>query len=194
MRLDDKPVGHLAPAERAQTGMVRTFQVPREFSYLTVRQNLMAAVPKQSGESLVNLIFSPGRIRAEEEKISRDVDAMLDFLRLSPIADTPAGRLSGGQKKLVELGRALMTGARLILLDEPFAGVNPVLIEEIAERIRELNAQGLGFLIIEHDLGALTRLVTTLHVMDRGRLIASGVPADVLSNNQVREAYLGGTS
>ncbi|MER9076830.1 ABC transporter ATP-binding protein [Mesorhizobium sp. M0904] len=194
VRLDDKEVGHLPPAERAQFGMVRTFQVPREFSYLTVRQNLMAAAPKQSGESLISLFISPGRVRTEEEKISRDVDAMLDFLRLSPIANTPAGRLSGGQKKLVELGRALMTGASLILLDEPFAGVNPVLIEEIAERIRELNAQGIGFLIIEHDLGALRRLVTTLHVMDRGRLIASGAPAEVLSNNQVREAYLGGTS
>ncbi|WP_201836508.1 ABC transporter ATP-binding protein [Microvirga zambiensis] len=194
VNLDRKPIGSLSPVERARSGMVRTFQVPREFSHLTVWQNLMAATPKQSGESLTNLFFRPGRIREEEDMNSQKVDAMLDFLRLSHVAHTPAGRLSGGQKKLVELGRALMTGARLILLDEPFAGVNPVLIEEIAERIRELNAQGIGFLIIEHDLGALTRLVSTLHVMDRGRLIASGVPAEVLANKQVREAYLGGTS
>ncbi|MER8549885.1 ABC transporter ATP-binding protein [Mesorhizobium sp. M1169] len=194
VRLNEKPIGHLSAVERARSGMVRTFQVPREFSHLTVRQNLMAAAPKQSGESLVDLFFRPGRIRGEEDTISREVDAMLDFLRLSQVAHTLAVRLSGGQKKLVELGRALMTGARLILLDEPFAGVNPVLIEEIAERIRELNAKGIGFLIIEHDLGALTRLVSTLHVMDRGRLIASGVPAGVLADKQVREAYLGGTS
>ncbi|QRM32246.1 ABC transporter ATP-binding protein [Microvirga sp. VF16] len=194
VRLDGKPIGHLSSVERARSGMVRTFQVPREFSHLTVRQNLMAAAPKQSGESLVDLFFRPGRIREEEDIISRKVDTMLDFLRLAHVAHTPAGRLSGGQKKLVELGRALMTGARLILLDEPFAGVNPVLIEEIVERVRELNAKGIGFLIIEHDLGALTRLVSTLHVMDRGRLIASGVPAEVLANKQVREAYLGGTS
>lgn len=194
VRLDEKSIDQLSSVERARAGMVRTFQVPREFSHLTVRQNLMAAAPKQSGESLVDLFFRPGRIREEEAAISREVDALLDFLRLSHIALTPAGRLSGGQKKLVELGRALMTRAGLILLDEPFAGVNPVLIEEIASRIRDLNARGIGFLIIEHDLGALTRLVSTLHVMDRGRLIASGAPAQVLANKQVREAYLGGTS
>jgi branched-chain amino acid transport system ATP-binding protein len=94
----------------------------------------------------------------------------------------------------LELGRALMTGAKLILLDEPFAGVNPVLIEEISQRILELNADGVGFLIIEHDLGALTRVVSTLHVMDRGCLIASGRPAEVLGDPVVREAYLGGAS
>jgi branched-chain amino acid transport system ATP-binding protein len=87
-----------------------------------------------------------------------------------------------------------MTGARMIMLDEPFAGVNPVLIEEISERVKELNGQGIGFLIIEHDLGALSRLVGTLHVMDRGRLIASGTPSVVLADPLVREAYLGGLS
>jgi len=194
VRLDKKSLDQLSSVERARAGIVRTFQVPREFSHLTVRQNLMAAAPKQSGESLADLFFRPGRIREEEAAISREVDELLDFLRLSHIALTPAGRLSGGQKKLVELGRALMTRAGLILLDEPFAGVNPVLIQEIASRIRDLNATGISFLIIEHDLGALTRLVSTLHVMDRGRLIASGAPAQVLANKQVREAYLGGTS
>ncbi|MDX8469733.1 ABC transporter ATP-binding protein [Mesorhizobium sp. VK23B] len=194
VRLDGKVIGTLSTVDRARSGMVRTFQVPREFSHLTVRQNLMAAAPKQSGERLINLFLRPGRIRSEERAVSREVDAMLEFLKLSHIAQTPAERLSGGQKKLLELGRALMTGAQLILLDEPFAGVNPVLIEEIADRIRELNSGGIGFLIIEHDLGALTRLVTTLHVMDRGRLIASGEPAEVLANKVVREAYLGGTS
>ncbi|MDW9682905.1 ABC transporter ATP-binding protein [Sinorhizobium meliloti] len=192
VRLNEKEIGLFSAVERARSGMVRTFQVPREFSYLTVKQNLMAAAPMQSGENLVDLFFRPGRIREEEDTISRNVDALLDFLRLSQVAHTPAVRLSGGQKKLVELGRALMTGAKLVLLDEPFAGVNPVLIEEIAQRIRELNAQGIGFLIIEHDLGALTRLVSTLHVMDRGRLIASGAPIHVLANKLVREAYLGG--
>lgn len=194
VRLGDKSIGSQSSVERARSGMVRTFQVPREFSHLTVKQNLMAAAPMQSGESLVKLFMRPGKIREEEKSIAAEVEAMLQFLRLTHIAETPAGSLSGGQKKLVELGRALMTGARLILLDEPFAGVNPVLIEEIGGRIRELNARGIGFLIIEHDLGALTRLVSTLHVMDRGRLIASGAPADVLANKQVREAYLGGTS
>jgi branched-chain amino acid transport system ATP-binding protein len=174
--------------------MVRTFQVPKEFSHLTVRENLLAAAPSQSGERLLDLFFRPGRVSSEEALLAKRVDELLEFLKLGKVADTPAGRLSGGQKKLLELGRALMTGAKLILLDEPFAGVNPVLIEEISQRILELNADGVGFLIIEHDLGALTRIVSTLHVMDRGSLIASGRPAEVLKDPVVREAYLGGAS
>jgi branched-chain amino acid transport system ATP-binding protein len=131
-------------------------------------------------------------VRAEEAAIAARVADTIALLRLEPVADMPAARLSGGQKKLLELGRALMTNPSLILLDEPFAGVNPVLIEALSELIRRLNARGTGFLIIEHDLPALTRLVTTLHVMDRGRLLASGAPAEVLAAPEVREAYLGG--
>jgi len=179
---------------RARAGLVRTFQVPREFGQLTVRENLMAAMPGQPGESLLRLFLQPGAVRAREAAVAREADAMLGFLRLEHVASTPAGLLSGGQKKLVELGRALMTGARTVLLDEPFAGVNPVLIEQIASRIRELNAKGIGFLIIEHDLGALSRLVDIFHVMDRGKIIASGAPATVLADPAVREAYLGGLS
>ncbi|HUN12703.1 MAG TPA: ATP-binding cassette domain-containing protein, partial [Rhabdaerophilum sp.] len=129
-----------------------------------------------------------------EKALAARVEETISFLRLGAVADTPAGKLSGGQKKLVELGRALMTGATLILLDEPFAGVNPVLIEELSARIKELNARGIAFLIIEHDLGALSRLVPMLYVMDRGRIIASGAPAEVLADPLVREAYLGGTT
>jgi branched-chain amino acid transport system ATP-binding protein len=192
--LAGKRLTGLAAPARAQAGMARTFQVPREFTHLTVRENLMAAAPGQSGESLLNVFFRAGRVRADEARIAAEADRLIAFLRLDAVAGTPSGRLSGGQKKLLELGRALMTGARLILLDEPFAGVNPVLIGELSERIRELNAQGVGFLIIEHDLGALTRLVSTLHVMDRGVIIASGQPDAVLREAVVREAYLGGAS
>ncbi|TDT93455.1 amino acid/amide ABC transporter ATP-binding protein 1 (HAAT family) [Azorhizobium sp. AG788] len=191
---EGRALGRASPMERARAGMVRTFQVPREFSHLTVRENLMAAYPKQSGERLIDTFFRPGRVKAEEAAIAREVEETIAFLRLQKVADVPAGRLSGGQKKLVELGRALMTGARMILLDEPFAGVNPVLIEELSVRIRELNARGIGFLIIEHDLPALNKLVSTLHVMDRGQLIASGTPAEVLANPRVRDAYLGGAA
>jgi branched-chain amino acid transport system ATP-binding protein len=194
VRFRGEKVTALSPVARAKSGMVRTFQVPREFSHLTVRENLLAAAPSQSGERLLDLFFRPSRVSSEEALLAKRVDALLEFLKLGKVAGTPAGRLSGGQKKLLELGRALMTGAKLILLDEPFAGVNPVLIEEISQRILELNADGVGFLIIEHDLGALTRIVSTLHVMDRGRLIASGPPAEVLKDAVVREAYLGGVS
>ena len=192
--LDGRPLGRSSASDRARAGMVRTFQVPREFAHMTVRENLMAAAPDQSGENLLNAFFRPGRVAREERAIAERVEQTIAFLKLGRVADTPAGRLSGGQKKLLELGRALMTGARLILLDEPFAGVNPVLIEELSEKIRELNARGIGFLIIEHDLGALSRLAGTLYVMDRGRLIASGKPADVLSDPVVREAYIGGAA
>ena len=190
--LDGAALDRLGPAARARAGMIRTFQVPREFHHLTVRENLMAAAPGQSGEGLVGLFLRPGRVRAEEAAIRAEADAAIDFLRLTRVADTPAGRLSGGQKKLVELGRALMAEPRLILLDEPFAGVNPVLIEEIMDRIRDLNARGIGFLVIEHDLGALSRLVPRFVVMDRGRVLAAGAPDDVLADPAVREAYLGG--
>ncbi len=190
--LDGAALDRLGPAARARAGMIRTFQVPREFHHLTVRENLMAAAPGQSGEGLVGLFLRPGRVRAEEAAIRAEADAAIDFLRLTRVADTPAGRLSGGQKKLVELGRALMAKPRLILLDEPLAGVNPVLIEEIMDRIRDLNARGIGFLVIEHDLGALSRLVPRFVVMDRGRVLAAGAPDDVLADPAVREAYLGG--
>jgi branched-chain amino acid transport system ATP-binding protein len=194
IRFRGHPITRASAIDRARAGLVRTFQVPREFTHLTVRENLMAAMPAQPGESLLRLFLRPAAVRAREAEVAREADAMLAFLRLEHVASVPAGRLSGGQKKLVELGRALMTGARTVLLDEPFAGVNPVLITEIASRIRELNAKGVGFLIIEHDLGALARLVDVFHVMDRGKVIASGAPAAVLADPAVREAYLGGLS
>ncbi|MBR0657733.1 ABC transporter ATP-binding protein [Neoroseomonas oryzicola] len=190
--LDGTSLDRLGPAARARAGMIRTFQVPREFHHLTVRENLMAAAPGQSGEGLLGLFLRPGRVRAEEDAIRAEAEATIDFLRLAGVADTPAGRLSGGQKKLVELGRALMAKPRLILLDEPFAGVNPVLIEEIMARIRDLNGRGIGFLVIEHDLDALSRLVPRVVVMDRGRVLATGTPQAVLADAAVREAYLGG--
>lgn len=192
--LDGREITTLAPDKRARAGMVRTFQVPREFRHMTVRENLMVAAPGQTGENLISLFARPGQIRIEEKRNAERVSETLEFLRLVEVADVPSGSLSDGQKKLLELGRALMVSPKLILLDEPFAGVNPVLIEAIAERIRELNVRGIGFLIIEHDLATLTRLVPRLAVMDRGRIIAGGAPAQVLQDPTVREAYLGGLS
>ncbi len=180
-----------APA-RARAGLVRTFQVPREFRNLTVRQNLLAAAPGQTGENLFGLFFRPGRVAREEAAIAARAEEILALLKLTRVAEEPARQLSGGQKKLLELGRALMLEPQLVLLDEPFAGVNPVLIGEIMERITELNARGTGFLIIEHDLEALTRLVPFLAVLDHGRIIAQGTPDAVLADATVREAYLGG--
>ena len=192
LSFDGESIDRLSVPARARRGLIRTFQVPREFPHLTVRENLMAAAPDQNGESLFNIFFRLGTVQRDEVRIRAEADEQLAFLKLDRVADVPAGRLSGGQKKLLELGRALMTKPRMILLDEPFAGVNPVLIEEIIDRLKELSQRGVGLFIIEHDLEALSRLVPRMAVLDRGVLIADGRPKDVLANHEVREAYLGG--
>jgi branched-chain amino acid transport system ATP-binding protein len=192
IRLNGRSLEGCGAAERARAGMVRTFQVPREFRHMTVRENLYAAAPDQPGEHLFNLVIRGASVRKREREIRSQAEEVLAFLRLGGVAGVPSGQLSGGQKKLLELGRILMLQPRLILLDEPFAGVNAVLIGELVERIRELHRRGIGFLIIEHDLGALSELVEQMHVLDQGRLLASGAPHAVLADARVREAYLGG--
>lgn len=182
----------LSIEKRVETGLGRTFQVPREFSRLSVFQNLMAAPPNQAGESLLKLFVAARSVRRQEAELAERANTMLKFLNLAKVADTPAGSLSGGQKKLLELGRLLMLEPSCIMLDEPFAGVNPVLVEELSERIVELNQRGITLLIIEHDLASLSRLVPKLYAMDRGRIIAEGKPAEVLADPLVREAYMGG--
>lgn len=193
IRFDSRGLEGYGPAERARSGMVRTFQVPREFRHMTVRENLYVAAPDQPGEHLVNLLMRRGAVQARERQVREEAGAVVEFLRLGPVADTPAGHLSGGQKKLLELGRVMMLRPKLVLLDEPFAGVNAVLITEIMDRIRELHRRGVGFLIIEHDLDALSGLVSKMHVLDRGCLLASGPPDAVLAEPLVRDAYLGGS-
>lgn len=180
------------PHQRVRLGLARTFQVPREFAHLSVRENMMVAAPDQTGENLFSLWFRTTAVAAQERELTRRVDRLLEFLDLARVADQRAAELSGGQKKLLELGRALMVEPAFVLLDEPFAGVNPVLIDEIAARIRDLHADGIGFFIVEHNLQALASLVDELFVMDRGRIIASGDPRSVLTDAAVREAYMGG--
>jgi len=183
---------HGMPAfERARLGLCRTFQVPREFRQLTVLDNMLAAPRDQAGESLWSLFVHRAKVAAEEDELRERAHQWLDFLRLGPVAMQPAGALSGGQKKLLELGRILMLKPRCVLLDEPYAGVNPVLIEQISERIQELHAQGIGFVIVEHNLHMLAKLSSTLVVMDRGRLLAQGAPAAVMADERVRDAYMG---
>ena len=185
-------ITRMAPYRRARLGLVRTFQVPREFKSLSVHDNLMAAAPNPVGERLFNGFLSTRQLREHEEQLAHKADGILQFLNLARVRDVKAGGLSGGQKKLVELGRVLMLGPRCILLDEPFAGVNPVLIEEICERVRQLNAQGIAFIVIEHHLQALKALSGRMIVMDRGRILAEGDPHAVLDDPRVQEAYMGG--
>jgi branched-chain amino acid transport system ATP-binding protein len=194
VRFDSQEIGLVSVHQRVRLGLARTFQVPREFSHMTVLDNMITAAPGQAGEKLASLLLHPGRVRREEQEVAERARDLLAFLNLTRVEGEMAGRLSGGQKKLLELGRLLMLQPRCILLDEPFAGVNPVLIGEIAGKIAELNARGLTVVIIEHNLEALARLARRFYVMDRGRVIAEGAPEAVLDDARVREAYMGGVA
>lgn len=193
VRFDDADIGGMSPVRRARRGLGRTFQVPREFAHLTVRENFLVAARRDYGETLRSVFVGWGRVAREERTIGERADRWIEFLNLRAVVDSAAGDLSGGQKKLLELGRMLMLEPKCILLDEPFAGVNPVLVDEISTRIRELNERhGIAFVIIEHHLGALKALARHLYVMDQGRVIAEGDPAEVLAQPRVHEAYMGG--
>lgn len=192
IRFAGQDITHVPPHRRARMGLVRTFQVPREFKSLTVHENLLAAAANPQGERLVNAFFATRSLREHEDRLAAKADGILQFLNLSRVRDVRAGGLSGGQKKLVELGRVLMLDPRCILLDEPFAGVNPVLIEEICERVRELHGRGIAFIVIEHHLQALKSLSQRMIVMDRGAILAEGDPHAVLDDPRVQEAYMGG--
>jgi len=188
----DRDLTALEPYERAREGLVRTFQVPREFKSLTVHENLLAAAPNKEGEQLFAALLNTAGRQRRERALTEKADEVLAFLNLSKVRDVPARHLSGGQKKLVELGRVLMLEPRCILLDEPFAGVNPVLIERLSEHIMQLNASGIAFVIIEHHLQALRALTRRLIVMDRGAILAQGDPQSVLDDPRVQVAYMGG--
>jgi len=186
-------ITRLDPVRRARLGLGRTFQVPREFAHLTVRENFLVAAHCEYGETLRSVFGGWRRVDREQRALRERADGWIEFLGLMHVAGESAGSLSGGQKKLLELGRMLMTEPRCILLDEPFAGVNPVLVEQISQCIRDLNAtRGIAFVVIEHHLTALKALVQHLYVMDRGRVIADGDPASVLAQPRVLEAYMGG--
>ncbi|MDQ1079740.1 ABC transporter ATP-binding protein [Pseudoroseomonas cervicalis] len=194
IRLQGEEIGALPVHHRVRRGLARTFQVPREFGHMTVFDNMMTAAPAQAGERLANLLLRPAQVKREEAEIAERARELLAFLNLTRVAGEMAGRLSGGQKKLLELGRLLMLQPSCLLLDEPFAGVNPVLVGEIAGKVAELNARGMTVVIIEHNLDELARLARRFYVMDRGRVIAEGTPDAVLEDARVREAYMGGVA
>jgi ABC-type branched-subunit amino acid transport system ATPase component len=183
VKFQSEPITGLAPDRVFKLGIGRTFQLPRIFPRLTVLENLLVPVPR------VGLLALLAGARAREEA-ARAHD-MLGFLGLARLAGEPAGRLSYGQRKLLELGAVMMARPGLVLLDEPAGGVNPSLLDSIASYIRELNGGGTTFVIVEHNMGFVMDLCDPVLVMDRGRPIACGSPIEVRANAAVLDAYLG---
>jgi ABC-type branched-subunit amino acid transport system ATPase component len=180
------------PHRVARRGVVRTFQLAREWRELTVLENLLAAPYPQFGEHLAHALLSRRRIAREEEEKRALAWEILSAFRLTDLANARAVTLSGGQKKLLELARAMMTRPRLLLLDEPTAGVNPVLVDEIVEHIRTIRRSGVTVLLVEHNLGVVERVCDDVVVMALGRVLTRGSMQDLRRDPAVIEAYLGG--
>ena len=190
--LDGQDITGAAPHELFHKGLLRTFQLAHEFSSLTVRENLMMVPPNQSGERLIDIWLSPKKIRAEEAANRQRANDVIAFLQISHLADEYAGNLSGGQKKLLELGRTMMTDAKIVFLDEVGAGVNRTLLNQIGDSILRLNTEfGYTFCMIEHDMQFIARMCDPVIVMAQGRVLAEGSAVQVQANEDVIDAYLG---
>ena len=173
-------------------GVLRTFQIAHEFTNLTVIENLMMVPGKQSGENLVKALFKPGLVKKEEINVKKKALEVIDFLNLKHLSNELAGNLSGGQKKLLELGRTMMVDAKLVLLDEVGAGVNRTLLKDIGSAILRLNKeQGYTFCMIEHDMEFISRLCNPVIVMAEGSVLFEGTSDEVKKNEKVIESYLG---
>ncbi|MDZ7786803.1 MAG: ABC transporter ATP-binding protein [Halofilum sp. (in: g-proteobacteria)] len=191
--LDGEDITSLPAHQRFHRGLVRTFQIPHEFGKMTVIENLMLVPAGQSGERVPNTLFRFARVRREEREVRERAQDVLEFLQLTHVANELAGSLSGGQKKLLELGRTMMTDARVVLLDEPGAGVNRTLLGHLAEDIRRLNRErGYTFCIIEHDMDLIAELCDPVVVMAQGSVLTQGTMDEIRHNEAVLEAYLGG--
>jgi branched-chain amino acid transport system ATP-binding protein len=185
------PIERLRPDQIFSRGLARTFQIPKPFPAMSVLENVMAAPRGQSGENIIAALFSSGRVAAQEARVRETARHWIDFVGLSHLADQPARVLSGGQRKLLELARVMAAEPRLVLLDEPGAGVNPALMEVILGKIEELNRRGVTFLLIEHNMEVIARLCRHVVVMAEGRLLMEGAPVDVVRDARVIDAYLG---
>ena len=182
----------MSPHELFHKGLLRTFQIAHEFSSMTVRENLMMVPGSQSGETLWNTWFGRKRIADEERALQAKTDEVLEFLTVDHLRDEKAGNLSGGQKKLLELGRTMMVDARIVFLDEVGAGVNRTLLNTIGDAIVRLNKErGYTFCMIEHDMEFIGRLCDPVIVMAEGKVLAEGTIDEIKANEQVIEAYLG---
>ncbi len=192
VHLAGEDITGLEPHELFHKGMLRTFQVAHEFSSLSVRENLMMVPDAQPGESLRDVWFDSRKVRQHEKQVMAKADEVIEFLEISHVANELAGNLSGGQKKLLELGRTMMVDAKIVFLDEVGAGVNRTLLNTIGDAIIRLNQErGYTFCVIEHDMDFIDKLCDPVIVMAEGSVLAQGTLAEIKANEQVIEAYLG---
>ena len=190
--LDGEDITGLEPHQLFAKGLLRTFQLAHEFSTLTVRENLMMVPANQPGESLMDTWLRPAKVRAHEQEVREKADEVIDFLEIGHVADELAGNLSGGQKKLIELGRTMMVDAKIVFLDEVGAGVNRTLLGKIGDAIVRLNQErGYTFCLIEHDMDFVARLCDPVICMAEGTVLAEGTIDEVKNNEAVIESYLG---
>ena len=190
--MDGEDISGLPPHDLFAKGLLRTFQIAHEFGSMTVRENLMMVPASQSGESLWNACFGRGAVAAEERRIRDKADEVLEFLTISHLANQRAGNISGGQKKLLELGRTMMVDAKIVFLDEVGAGVNRTLLNTIGDAIIRLNKErGYTFCVIEHDMDFIGRLCNPVICMAEGKVLSQGTLAEVKNDERVIEAYLG---
>lgn len=190
--MDGEDITGLPPHALFHKGLLRTFQIAHEFASMSCRENLMMVPGGQSGERLWNTWFGRKRIADEERALAARADEVLEFLTIEHLADHKAGQVSGGQKKLLELGRTMMVDARIVFLDEVGAGVNRTLLNMIADAIQTLNRErGYTFVVIEHDMDFIGRICNPVICMAEGKKLAEGTLAEIKANEQVIEAYLG---
>lgn len=187
-RIDGQP-----PHRIFQNRICRTFQITREFSQMTVLENLMLMPNEQFGEKIWNTWFRPAKVRKQEKVIMEKALYVLDFVELLDLKDEYAGSLSGGQKKLLELGRSMMADPEIVLLDEPGAGVNPTLMKKLMGNIRRLcDEKKITFFLIEHDMDLVMKLCNPIIVMSEGKKLTQGTPEEIKKDKRVLKAYLGG--
>jgi len=190
--LNGEDITGLPPHELFHKGLLRTFQIAHEYSSMSCRENLMMVPSGQSGETLWNTWFGRKRIADEERALKAKADEVLEFLTIEHLSDHKAGQVSGGQKKLLELGRTMMVDAKIVFLDEVGAGVNRTLLNTIGDAIIRLNKErGYTFVVIEHDMDFIGRLCDPVICMAEGKVLAQGTLAEIKANEQVIEAYLG---